>query len=214
MSLWQQIQQGAIALVPLAFCSVLVVAVVLDRMWTFARLGKIPQELIRRVESLISTGKWHDAVRLLDESNTPYARIAKASLMRKNASDQEITDILTLACDAELATAAKPVPILGTIGNIAPFIGLFGTVIGIMKAFEQIALKHTAGAEAVSAGIAEALIATAAGLGVGIVAVVCNNWCNTWLERYRLDLERFSTEWGYTLQNLRESKEAVLEPVE
>ncbi|HEY3416486.1 MAG TPA: MotA/TolQ/ExbB proton channel family protein, partial [Armatimonadota bacterium] len=165
---------------------------------------------IRRIENLIASGDWQAAIRLLDDSPSPYTRIAKASLMQKNATEQEITDLLTLACDAEIAAAASSIPVLGTIGNIAPFIGLFGTVIGIMKAFAQ--MSTSGGSDVIMKGVAEALIATAAGLAVGIVSVVANNWCNAWLERYRLDLERFSTEWSYLLQSLKR-EDAIEEPV-
>ena len=165
MSLLSLLKQGGISLIPLAICSVLVLAVVLERLWAFARIGAVPAELMRRVESLLAAGKWHDAIRLLDESHSPYARLAKASLMRKAATTQELTDLLTLACDAELQEVTRPLPILGTIGNIAPFIGLLGTVVGIMRAFDAVATQHAAGAAVVSAGIAEALIATAVGLG-------------------------------------------------
>ena len=202
MSLLDLLQQGGISLVPLGVCSVLVLAVVLERIRAFSHLGSVPQELIRRVESLLSAGRWHEAIRMLDAVDNPFARVAKASLMHKPTSQQETADILTLAGDAEISAATRPLPVLGTIGNIAPFIGLFGTVIGIMKAFQSVRQVGTAGADVVSGGIAEALIATAIGLGVGIVAVVANNWCHAWVEEYRLRLERFSTEWSYRLHEL------------
>ncbi len=204
MSILKLIQQGGISLIPLAFCSVLIVAVVLERIWTYSRIGNVPQELMRRIENLLAANQWHEAVRLLDGSMNPFARIAKASLMRKAASQQEIADTLTLACDAELAAATRPLPVLGTIGNIAPFIGLFGTVIGIMEAFHSVYQVKSAGADVVSGGIAEALIATAAGLAVGICAVVSNNWCSAWVDDYRLRLERFATEWSYRLHALQQ----------
>jgi biopolymer transport protein ExbB len=203
MSWLSLIEQGGISLFPLGLCSILVVAVILERMWTFSRIGKVPQELIKRVETLLASGDWHSALQLLEDSSSPFARLVKATVMRKNASPAEITDILTLGCDAEVADAMRPLPVLGTIGNVAPFIGLFGTVIGIMKAFHEVAQKEAAGASIVSQGISEALIATAAGLAIGILSVVANNWCNAWVEDYRLRLERFSTEWSYRLQELR-----------
>jgi len=213
MTLLDLIRQGGIALFPLGICSVLVVAVVLERIWAFSRTGQAPQELMRRVENLLAAGKWHDAIRALDAADSPFARIAKASLMHKPTSQEETADILTLTCDAEISAATRPLPVLGTIGNIAPFIGLFGTVIGIMKAFEAVHQAGSAGSDVVSKGIAEALIATAIGLGVGIVAVVANNWCNAWVEDYRLRLERFSTEWSYRLHELLPTNSAEELPV-
>ncbi len=201
MSLWELIVQGGIALYPLGLCSVLIIAVVLERLWLYRRLGGVPQELIRRAETLLAGGDWLGALRLLDGVDNPFARIARATLLRKPAGRQETEDMLALASDDEIAAATRPLPILGTIGNIAPFIGLFGTVLGIMKAFEEYKAGGQ-GPDAVSGGIAEALIATAIGLGVGIVAVVANNWCNAWVEEYRLRLERFSTEWAYRLHDI------------
>ncbi len=202
----------------LMFCSVLVVAVILERMWTFRRLGNIPRELVMRIENLITAGNWQEAIRVLDEAGTPYARIMKATLMRKQASRQEIVDVLTLASEAEVAAAARPLLILGTIGNIGPFLGLFGTVLGIMDTF--LALKNNdAGLNVVGPGISIALITTAAGLAVAIIAVVSNNWTNSWVEKYRLEVERFSTEWGYRLEELHNTKpqaaakSSVTEPV-
>lgn len=203
------IRQGGVALIPLGLCSVLIVAVILERIWTFSRIGTVPEELMRRIEGLLQAGKLQEALRALDTSASPYARIVVASLERKPRTQQETADILTLACDAELANATRPLPILGTIGNIAPFIGLFGTVIGIMKAFMDVSKNNAAGANVVSAGIAEALIATAIGLGVGMIAVVSNNWCNAWVEDYRLRLERFSTEWSYRLHELLGTPDAA-----
>lgn len=201
MSVLTLLEQGGMTIIPLGICSVLVVAVVLERIWLFSRVGKIPQDLFHRVESLLASRDWRAGLRLLEETRSPYANIAKTGMMHETSDPNEIRDLLTMACEEEILAASKTLPILGTIGNIAPFIGLFGTVLGIMRAFHEVANQGTAGASAVSGGIAEALIATALGLGVGIIAVVANNWCLAWVERYRLNLERFATQWAYRLQH-------------
>lgn len=209
--------QGGLALLlllsPLFICSVLVVAVILERIWTYSRTGKAPKELLRRIEGMVAAGQTYEAINLLEDYDSPYARIIKASLTRKDASKEEVADALALACEAELALATKPLPVLGTIGNLAPFIGLLGTVLGIVHAFKAIADKGATGMNVVSAGIAEALYTTAFGLGVAIIAVVANNWCNAWVERYRLDLERFSTDWSYRLTKLPQSTAKATEPI-
>jgi biopolymer transport protein ExbB len=216
MSLLALIEQGGITLIPLGICSILVIAVVLERWRTFSRLNIVPQELLRRVEGFLSGGHRDEAFRLLDETDNPYARVAKASLVSPTMGEQELSDMLTLAADSEVDAASAPLPILGTIGNVAPFIGLLGTVIGIMRAFHEVAQQGQAGANVVSRGISEALIATAVGLGVGIIAVIANNWCTAWVDRFRLRLERFSTEWSYRLHRLNQRQsadDAVREPV-
>jgi len=72
--------------------------------------------------------------------------------------------------------------VLGTLGNNAPFIGLFGTVLGIIKAFADLSRNQAGGAGAVMSGISEALVATAVGLAVAIPAVVAFNAFNRWLK--------------------------------
>ena len=212
MSLFTLVEQGGPILIPLGICSVLVIAVILERMWSYGRIGHAPKELLHRLESLLARGDWQASAQLIEDYDSPYARIIKATLIRHDASADEITDMLTLACDAEIASATRPLPVLGTIGNIAPFIGLLGTVIGIINAFHSISSHSSTGYDVVSRDISQALIATAIGIGVGIVAVVANNWCNAWVERYRLDLECFSTAWAYRLEHLRSSA-VTLEPM-
>jgi biopolymer transport protein ExbB/TolQ len=213
MTLMSLIGQGWVALVPLLVCSVLVIAVILERVWTYSHVGQVPKELVRRIEGLVLAGDNYEAIALLDDYDSAYSRIMKASLAKKNASQEEINDILVITCDAEISSAQRPLPILGTIGNIAPFLGLLGTVIGIMMAFRVIAVKQSAGFSVIGSQLAMALIATAFGLGVGIVSVIANNWCNAWVDRYRLDLERFSTDWSYRLQHLL-SQELLQQTIE
>jgi biopolymer transport protein ExbB/TolQ len=83
----------------------------------------------------------------------------------------------------EVQGAGSNLWVLGTIGSAAPFIGLFGTVLGIIRAFHAIALAGTGGFAVVASGISEALIATALGLAVGIIAVVCFNYFQSRVER-------------------------------
>lgn len=201
MSVLSLLEQGGVTMIPLAICSVLVIAVIFERVWGFARIGKMPQDLFRRVEGLLATGDATGGLRHLEESDSPYARVAIAGMLHETNDPEEIRDLLTVACEEEVALATRTQPVLGTIGTIAPFIGLMGTVIGIMRAFAEVASQGTAGASVVSAGISEALITTIAGLGVGIVAVIANNWTSARVESYRLKLERFATLWAYRLRH-------------
>ncbi|MEZ4297385.1 MAG: MotA/TolQ/ExbB proton channel family protein [Polyangiaceae bacterium] len=96
--------------------------------------------------------------------------------------------------DAMSADLRKGLPVLATVGSIAPFVGLLGTVIGIITAFQGIASTGSGGLGAVSAGIAEALIETAFGLFVAIPAVLFFNYLNTRISSDEAALERFAGE--------------------
>jgi len=203
MSILLLLKQGGVSLFPLGVCSLLVLAVVLERIWTYSHIGSASLDLFKRVERALSADNRQEAVRLLNASPSPFARIAKASIEYPDSTVAETADALMMACEVEIASATKPLPILGTIGNIAPFIGLFGTVLGIMRAFKDVASQGSTGSTTISLGISEALIATAVGLGVGITAVIANNWCGAWVDNYRRELDHFATRWSHRLAFLQ-----------
>jgi biopolymer transport protein ExbB/TolQ len=125
--------------------------------------------------------------------NTPHRRLigegckhlAKPAEALRALLDEETR---SLRWEAEQRLAA-----LGTIANVAPFIGLFGTVIGVIRAFQAIAVKASAGPSVVAGGIAEALFATAAGLFVAIPAVIAYNYFLKRSRKLSLELGRIAT---------------------
>lgn len=100
--------------------------------------------------------------------------------------------VLNRGCAREVAQLEKLVPFLATVGSTSPFIGLFGTVVGIMNAFHSIGAKGSASLAAVAPGIAESLVATAAGLIAAIPAVIAYNYFNSRIQNLSLELEHFS----------------------
>ena len=94
-----------------------------------------------------------------------------------------------VAAEPFVRKVSRGLPVLGTMGNASPFIGLFGTVLGIIKAFQDLALADKAGPQVVMAGISAALLATALGLLVAIPAVIAYNYFSLRVARIRRDLE-------------------------
>ena len=105
-----------------------------------------------------------------------------------------ITRAVKREVNAENKRLSTLVPFLATVGNTAPFIGLFGTVWGIMNSFHNIGLTQSASLAAVAPGISEALIATAAGLAAAIPAVIAYNYFTQQIATIERDLEEFSPE--------------------
>lgn len=175
------IHKGAIATYPLIILSVISVAVVLERLWSLRNIGPATSRLSESLLESIKNGQ-NDAMLTIcrQHSDAPAGRIFL------NIFDQPTT----LVRDTSNAVAAeamfeetqqlkKYLWILGTVASSAPFIGLLGTVIGIIKAFENMAIAGTGGFAVVAAGISEALVATALGLAVAIVAVIFYNYFQT-----------------------------------
>lgn len=101
---------------------------------------------------------------------------------------------LRRAAMAEMTELGRLIPFLATVGSTAPFIGLFGTVIGIMKAFRDIGAQGSANLATVAPGIAEALIATAAGLAAAIPAVMAYNYFQTRIKVLGTEMESFASD--------------------
>jgi biopolymer transport protein ExbB/TolQ len=177
--------------IALALLSLYSVTVMINQAYyLFSNREQVP-ELLKLLEA--GRGGYKDLVSFLKAKDTPHRRLIRAGLKLSAQPVEAISALLTeetkgLRWEAEHRLAA-----LGTIANIAPFIGLFGTVIGVIRAFQSIAIQASAGPSVVAAGIAEALICTAAGLFVAVPAVIAYNYFLKRSRKLGLELERIST---------------------
>ena len=174
----RMIQQGWLTTLPLALCSILVVAVTIERFLRFRGIETRTRELTRAVVEALGKRDVATANALCQTNKTPIAHIFREGLAWKNIALEDLERILSTARNETVGEMRRGLWVIGTIGSLAPFIGLFGTVVGIMKAFHQIATEGSGGFEVVAAGISEALIATAVGLGVAIIALAFYNYLN------------------------------------
>ncbi|MEI6127696.1 MAG: MotA/TolQ/ExbB proton channel family protein [Pseudomonadota bacterium] len=175
----------------LALMSVYSISVMINQVYYLLASREKSPELVQLLESAKSGYK--DMSAFLQEKNTPHRRLIRAGLKHGEQTREALEALLHeetkgLRWEAEHRLAA-----LGTIANIAPFIGLFGTVVGVIHAFQSIALKASAGPAVVAGGIAEALISTAAGLFVAIPAVIAYNFFLKRVRKLTLELEHIST---------------------
>ena len=173
------IQQGYYATYPLLACSIVALAVAADRIWALRGLDRKMTDLARQIGVMLQHGDAEGAAALIrrDAGDLPLGQIYLNLLPR--VGDTRVEDLLVLADGFRMEqaqTLRKNIWILGTIGSSAPFIGLFGTVVGIMRAFHQMAIAGTGGFAVVASGISEALVATALGLAVAIIAVALYNF--------------------------------------
>jgi biopolymer transport protein ExbB len=173
------IHQGWYATYPLILFSVVMMSIVIERMWTLRGLGTAIQNFTEDVCNYLKRGDLLSASNLIElrQTKAPAARIYAGLLPLIRKGDiEEILEYGERRRLDEGRLLKRGVWLLGTIGASAPFIGLFGTVIGIIKAFHQMAVMGTGGFAVVAAGISEALVATALGLLVAIIAVIFFNF--------------------------------------
>jgi biopolymer transport protein ExbB len=175
------IHKGAIATYPLILLSIISVTVVLERLWSLKNMGSVTLRITESLLEPIKKGQRDLAIAICKQnSQSPAARIFLNVLEREGSQGLETASTLaTEAMFEETQKLKKHLWILGTVASSAPFIGLLGTVVGIIKAFESMAVAGTGGFAVVAAGISEALVATALGLAVAIIAVIFYNYFQT-----------------------------------
>lgn len=163
--------------------SVISVAIMLERGWFYLSLRDDLAALGGRFRDLLRAGDFDAARKALEDSPSAEAAVVLAGLAEADRGPQAAEEAMQGAKALQKMRLERRLAFLGTLGNNAPFIGLFGTVIGVVQAFEGLAQESTqeaqgAGAapQVVMAAIAEALVATAVGLAVAIPAVVAFNF--------------------------------------
>ena len=185
LSVFDMIQTGWVATYPLILFSVVSLSIVFERAWSLRNLVSNSLALAHTICPPLERGDFATALQTSQQQGeTPAGRIFSDVLARHRTDSMEyLSDLTEDKRFEELEALKGPLWILGTVGSSAPFIGLFGTVIGIVKAFHNMALMGSGGFSVVAAGISEALIAPALGLVVAILAVIFYNYFQTRIER-------------------------------
>jgi biopolymer transport protein ExbB len=175
LSIFELIRQGGLAMYPLVVCSIVAVAVICERSWILWKVVRPGRALTASVLTRVSRADLDEARMILKTADTPVAEVFRGALLR--GADAEYGLLEMDRKRQELLHGLKRhLWILATVGSLAPFIGLFGTVLGIVRSFHNMAITGQGGFAVVAAGISEALVATAAGLVVAIAALAAYNW--------------------------------------
>jgi len=189
------IAAGGFTMYILIFCSVLSVAVIIERMLYYTRRSRVSKvDLMDNVRKECSRGQVLNAVGFCKNIDTPAARVVLAGLNLHGHDEKLISNAMEREITVETIKLERFTGIVGTIGGMAVYIGLLGTVIGIMRAFSDIAKAGSGGMDVVTVGIAEALVCTAAGLLVAIPAVICFNWFTRKIDNFIVDMELAASE--------------------
>lgn len=167
---------GTFVIWALFFCSILLVAVLGERLFMMARYNVNGEWLLKQIGVFISHDRLDDAREFCRGKRWLLAEIFSTGLHRSHCGRDDIADAMNVSLSTSQRKLDANLSILGTIAVIAPFVGLFGTVLGIIQAFDDIAKHGKTGIETVGAGVAVALVTTAGGLLVAILAVVAFNY--------------------------------------
>jgi biopolymer transport protein ExbB len=198
--------KSSVAMWLIVACSVAAVAVAVERTLALWRFGEQSRALADAVTRALFRGDLEDARAQCERSTSPAADVFLAGLVvsqppgvagrapRPPNAEKLIAAVERQRQQLNLRLRAR-LWLLGTIGATAPFIGLFGTVVGIMQAFHQMGISGQGGFSVVAAGISEALVTTAGGIAVAIEAVILYNFLNTHVQKLALQFRLLSEEY-------------------
>ena len=171
-------------------------AIIIDKFRLFKKINKSSQEFEDKFWKSKSAETFYNS--LSSNSEDPMTNVFKASMQvvmksrSKSNLSERLTSVLEVSIEKQMNIIDKNFTFLATVGATAPFIGLFGTVWGIMNSFQSIAISRNTSLAIVAPGIAEALFATALGLLAAIPAVVAYNKFSNDSKKYLQKLENFS----------------------
>ncbi len=188
------LMRGGIMMIPLMLCSVIALAIIVER-WINLRKRKIIRpEIVDIIEHIKGPDDVNLAIALCRDDGGVFSRIIRAGLENLNAPRDQLREVIEDQGRQEMRGLEKGLVILETIAGIAPLLGLLGTVLGMIHVFDVITVEGIGGAKNLSAGISEALITTVAGLAIAIPTLVAYNIFLNKVEGMVLEIEKFTAQ--------------------
>lgn len=201
MSFFEILSQGGILMIPLFILSIVAIYVIAERWRTLENSRMDVNTMLNNIESLLKSGSQHRAIHYCEEFDKPLARILKSGIRRLGRPIRDIEEAIHNAGKKEIFQLEKRMNWLATIASVAPLIGFTGTVTGMIRAFMDIqSLQGNVNPSVLAGGIWEALITTATGLIVGIIALGFYNYLVGKVNRMVFELENASADFIDLLQ--------------
>ncbi len=194
-TLLQILSMGGFTMYVLLLCSVLSLGVIIDRLISYGKKSRPARpQFMGRIRDQLRRKDVEGAIELCRETDAPYAKVVLAGLEKAGRTEKLVSGVMERQIAIEEEKLQRLTSIVATIGNIAVYVGLFGTVLGIIRAFRDISAAGTGGMDVVIGGVAEALITTATGLAVAVPSVVLYNYFTRRIERFVGDMELAASE--------------------
>jgi len=201
VNLFDLLLKGGYVMIPLLLLSAAAIAIFVERVLTIKKSSKAPSDLLHQVKSLVSSGKIDEARMICGQNQTPIAKMLEKGISRIGSPLKNIEVSIENVGKIEIYRLEKNLSLLATISGAAPMIGFLGTVTGMIQAFIAIAQEEgSVSPKLLSEGIYEAMITTAVGLSVGIIAYLGYNYLVTQVQKVIHKMEYTSVEFIDLLQ--------------
>lgn len=203
--MYQFFHSGGPVMYPLLACSLIVLTVIIERCLFWIKTGaQCNRPLVEEILELCRAGDWH-AVREKSMGCKDFVvRILVSGILHREFS---LIKAMESAAADEIQRMRRYMGVLDTMITVAPLLGIFGTVLGIISSFEMLGASGVEQPQAVTAGVAQALITTATGLGIAILSVFPYNYFNAKVERAALDMEKYATSLEIVYEKLMHENE-------
>ncbi len=185
---------GGIFMHPILLCSIVALAIILERSYYFAKARTDTRRLLGELLHVLQDQGFEPAQRMLHSKRGPIAAVLHSGLLRAKKGPEAVERAIETAASIHTAALERGLIWLATVANIAPLLGFLGTVSGMIHAFEAIAAAEEVSAKLVATGIYEALITTAAGLIVAIPVQTAHNYFVSRIDKFVIDMEESGAE--------------------
>lgn len=176
-----------ISSIPITICSILVIAVLIERAMFYNKNNRDISVFIHNLQTQLEKGDLENAQMIAAQTGSVIGEVAEEGIRLLAVQKEDFGKAYDITVNIVTRKLQKFLPILGTIGAVAPFLGLFGTVSGVIKALFRMSLGSEGASLTMVGEISNALIATGYGLAIAIVAVICNNYFSNKVKRYEDD---------------------------
>ena len=181
--------KGGPVMYPILICSLIAVTIFFERMFYLKSIKTKSKKFVLRVKNLVKKGSIELAISACRKSPTPISKIMLAGLIKSSRGRDEIKEAVEDSANQEIPVLEGNLSTLATVGNIAPLLGLLGTVFGMIKAFNVISAMGIGKPELLAGGISEALLTTAFGLSIGIPTIVIYNYLSHRVDKLIREME-------------------------
>ena len=195
-SVFELATKGGVMMIPIALCSLVVVAVVLERLTVLRTNRVVPPGFEKKLHAAMAEGGPEAARAACKKNDSPVARVIAAGIDKLGHAHEIVEKHLAAAGEHELFLLRKWLRALTVIAAVAPLLGLTGTIFGMIRAFQTVAMsgESLGKAELLAGGIYEAMITTAAGLLVAIPTIIFYHWLASRVDRMARELDRIAVD--------------------
>ena len=211
--MYEIIKAGGIMMVPILLASIIAIAIIVERLWTLQHDRILPGKLFEKVWQWVETNQLEETHILALQQNSPLGKVLAAGLANRHRPREVMREAIEDAGRHVVHELERFLTALGTIAGIAPLLGLLGTVFGMIRTFNSITTSGIGSPAALSSGIAEALVATAAGLAVAIPSLICFRMLRRRVDSLVVEMEKEAIKLVQAVENASARRSATTSSV-